>query len=393
MATLTIKLKQHTPIIHFQSDRTYATIRATELKPKLDKFLIDKEPSLPVNEKRALDYKVRISSIGHQPYPIPDRYPLFFGDMGEHDPQRQKKFVYSNDPVNIEFFSYNSSILTVIRNNCYEFFMKTNFGMRQSKGFGSFYIESINGQANRELYPLKYHFSIKRNEAPPYLWKQLFNDISLFYNSLRAGINLPHIPFYFKSMMFLYFKAKSIRWDKRSIKEEYFKRDIPSEQRLHPDSNGPIVWDRTTSTGQYNFLVKDLLGLSTAEVWQRYDRSRPVISKEDIDGVIKRFKSPIYFKPIKMPYGYEVWFDAEIVNPLFGGKIFNIKKDNRGALQLITPVLNQPNPIFDIHDFISFAVKQNLSTHVDEIFHETTQFKTLTRIYKEISENLRGGSQ
>ncbi len=37
---LTFKLKQHTPIIHFQHDQHGATLRATELKPKLDRFLI-----------------------------------------------------------------------------------------------------------------------------------------------------------------------------------------------------------------------------------------------------------------------------------------------------------------------------------------------------------------
>jgi len=35
-------LKQHTPLIHFQSDQSGATLRATELKPKLDRFLIEK---------------------------------------------------------------------------------------------------------------------------------------------------------------------------------------------------------------------------------------------------------------------------------------------------------------------------------------------------------------
>ncbi len=37
---LTFKLKQHTPIIHFRYDQTGATLRATELKPKLDKFVL-----------------------------------------------------------------------------------------------------------------------------------------------------------------------------------------------------------------------------------------------------------------------------------------------------------------------------------------------------------------
>jgi len=36
---LTFKLKQHTPIIHFQHDQHGTTLRATEIKPKLDRFL------------------------------------------------------------------------------------------------------------------------------------------------------------------------------------------------------------------------------------------------------------------------------------------------------------------------------------------------------------------
>ena len=40
MNHLSFKLKQHTPIIHFLPDQPGATLRATELKPKLDKFLI-----------------------------------------------------------------------------------------------------------------------------------------------------------------------------------------------------------------------------------------------------------------------------------------------------------------------------------------------------------------
>ncbi len=36
---LIVKLKQHTPIIHFQWDQAGATLRATELKPKLDRYI------------------------------------------------------------------------------------------------------------------------------------------------------------------------------------------------------------------------------------------------------------------------------------------------------------------------------------------------------------------
>ena len=75
---LTFKLKQHTPIIHFQHDQHGATLRASELKPKLDKFLIkklglikknEKGEDVPIDkyktwfnnkEKLSLDYKVKM---------------------------------------------------------------------------------------------------------------------------------------------------------------------------------------------------------------------------------------------------------------------------------------------------------------------------------------------
>lgn len=43
MKTLKVKLKQHTPLIHFQHDQYGATLRASEVKPKLDKYIIEHE--------------------------------------------------------------------------------------------------------------------------------------------------------------------------------------------------------------------------------------------------------------------------------------------------------------------------------------------------------------
>lgn len=43
MKTLKVTLKQHTPLIHFQHDQYGATLRASEVKPKLDEFIISRE--------------------------------------------------------------------------------------------------------------------------------------------------------------------------------------------------------------------------------------------------------------------------------------------------------------------------------------------------------------
>ncbi len=46
MFTFSIMLKQHTPIIHFQHPQAGATLRATEVKPKLDRFIIEQVTNL-----------------------------------------------------------------------------------------------------------------------------------------------------------------------------------------------------------------------------------------------------------------------------------------------------------------------------------------------------------
>lgn len=76
MYKLEIKLKQHTPLIHFQHDQDGATLRASEVKPKLDKFILNK---LSLEEKKKgrnegwikvkdnkmwLDYKMSIEAVG-----------------------------------------------------------------------------------------------------------------------------------------------------------------------------------------------------------------------------------------------------------------------------------------------------------------------------------------
>ncbi len=120
---LEFKLIQHTPIIHFQSYQDGATLRATELKPKLDKFLLSKNSKLPKSDKDSLNYKVKITSKDNKVTDI--------------------KFVTSNN-LKINFFSFNSEILKAIKENFSSFLAINNFGARQKKGYGSFSIKANN---------------------------------------------------------------------------------------------------------------------------------------------------------------------------------------------------------------------------------------------------------
>ena len=56
---------------------------------------------------------------------------------------KDKFFVTAeNNKVDIEILSFDKKILDAINKYFAEFLMKTNFGTRQSKGFGSFYLDT-----------------------------------------------------------------------------------------------------------------------------------------------------------------------------------------------------------------------------------------------------------
>lgn len=69
MYKLEITLKQHTPLIHFQHDQEGATLRASEVKPKLDKFILTKlgenptEEDFKIGEKEAIKEENNIQQL------------------------------------------------------------------------------------------------------------------------------------------------------------------------------------------------------------------------------------------------------------------------------------------------------------------------------------------
>ena len=186
---LTFTLKQHTPLIHFQHDQHGATLRATELKPKLDKFLIQqmggweqvpKAWKIPSQDTdiQALNYKIKIlanSKNEHVSGVIEnyyrdrrgntrrEKFPSFFGLMGEDGGRDSKAFTFY-DQITVSIFCLQEKLLDKIKNGLGTFFIKTNFGNRQSKGFGSFY------PAGTSTYPipgLQFKFTVDVKEVYP----------------------------------------------------------------------------------------------------------------------------------------------------------------------------------------------------------------------------------
>ena len=374
---LCFKLKQHTPLIHFQANQSGATLRATELKPKFDRFLKEyafggsvPEEFLIDKEKDALNYKVKIEQNLEPKEDIPERNSLFFGNMQPSDVSDEewnrfgkKYYKKSNREFKIEFFSFNTDLLNCIKDNFEAFLANTNFGTRQSKGYGSFYL------ADKKFNPSL----IKADRVYSFTTKNWEQDIKLLYQFLRQGINLPrpNNPFYSKPAIFAYAKSKGWQWDKKSIKEQFFNNKL--QQQIQAYSSDVLEYSSDTK-----YLVRDLFGLSSSQEWMSYNaRVEKVHNTQDDDEKIERFKSPITFKVVDNRVYF--WVNNTLNSFLDREFKITVSTQNNNELLLSTP------PEFDFNDFFDFTFNRlNLATHIEEKFHSTNEYKSLDRILTEI---------
>lgn len=145
-----VELKQQTPIVHFQYDQEGVTLRASDFKPRFDAFLYEKDKNTfnkilnrtpqDINEKESLPYKLSIEAKLEpiDRIEIKDHFEkLYFADIGKNETEKLK-MVMTNTKIKLKFFSYNKSLLEILEKYLDEFLCQTNFGLRQSKGFGSF---------------------------------------------------------------------------------------------------------------------------------------------------------------------------------------------------------------------------------------------------------------
>lgn len=173
MNTLKVILKQHTPLIHFQHEQCGATLRASEVKPKLDRFLIDKLGGIDKikkdchgwlvgkGEHPSLDYKMRIEAekpvegvklkSGQNPrnrkwntlgFPENNKL-LILTNMGGKDTEEELVNFSMHESITMTLNCKYDGMLEELKKNIPLFFSTTNFGQRQNKGFGSFTIRAI----------------------------------------------------------------------------------------------------------------------------------------------------------------------------------------------------------------------------------------------------------
>jgi hypothetical protein len=289
------KLKQHTPIIHFQSNESGATLRATELKPKFDRFLKkyvfnnEKEyKKFLIKDKEAFDYKVKIKPPKYSRKILYKTY-LSTRERNQNDkrigPYFGDFYGIEHSDVEIEFFSFNTELIKIIKENFEDFLIYESFGNRSNKGFGN-YTLATTSKEKFEQSIRKYFILIKKeeNEAP---LKWILDN----YQVLKSGKNRP----YKKSKLMEHFLKRGIHWEKRWIKR-VLKESYPDifndlKDEYHQDDFN------FTQNETYSF-VRCVLGMpkNYEFLLKSSKKDKLSVSVSCLNQNIEKFPSPIIFK-------------------------------------------------------------------------------------------------
>lgn len=407
MYKLEFTLRQHTPLIHFQHTQEGATLRATEVKPKLDRFILEhlgnenyekgvtkaRENKWMIgkqNTSESLNYKIDFKEHEYWKEEISEeeKFPCYFGNMGEENSKYPKGFVFAKSEIIGCISTFNPTLYSRLETDINAFWASHNFGTRQTKGFGSFYIRTVS-------IPTKFYFDVNVNRlenihhATKSHFKSLFDAIDLFHKIIRSGVNYPHLGIYIKSALFSYYKDVDIQWDKRSIKNFYFPNALRQQNNRH-DSPDILKEYSKKSQNDNNFLVRDVLGLAVESDWKGSEYDNAKISKKHADEVIERMLSPIVYKPrfvIKtLPNGQKSYYFRVYIYPNsipndFLGQTFNINSSttNQG-LHLDTPKVFKPNKYLE-YLCTEFELENNFK---DVERHKNHQ---ALNIFKQLREN------
>ena len=300
-------LKQHTPIIHFQYAQSGATLRATEVKPKLDDFILKKvgketakREGWLIGETDALDYKMRFRSPGEEPVPLTKEYDIYYGNMG--DDAIYVEGIFAKDrKVTMEIICFQRTLRETIDSVLENFFNVTNFGRMQNKGFGSFTLEPEVALSSRTQ-----HIRVAQQLCEQYgathcyyfpAGNQCFKRIKTVYSIIKSGVNFGG---YRRSLLFYYMHDMSIGNEKAWLKQNGM---APTDVGNHANS-GNYKKYRVSTQSHTPLYVRALLGVGDHVEYKRNGTKNLSISINCIEKdqkdkpLIERFPSPIFFKVV-----------------------------------------------------------------------------------------------
>lgn len=366
-----IELKQVTPYIHFQYNQEGATLRATEVKPKLDKFLHSKasiKNDWYIGDTKSLNYKMKFEAIGDAKVSKSIEYTkknmskeakaeihkFYFGNQGSNT-DTYKETVFHKDGIKMTVFCTIPELMALIKGNIAEFFILNNFGTRQNKGFGGFLVKTIDGNKVTDA-----HQAVINSCGKPFLYYSQFRAGSekmmsyayTVYTVMKGGSNSTkydtfagiyrdkdaYIKGYIQRAYLDDIGCNETGSDKAKI-----KKDVIRVQSGKEDRYGPANTTAPKYEGGYLF-VRALLGLADHYEFRDDIRGTRTCKIENAEG-IERFASPITIKIFDN--GFYFIFDEKKISKILG-KVFTLSSD--GAKN--DPVKIQVPNKFDVEKFI-----------------------------------------
>lgn len=315
--SFTVSLQQHSPLIHFQHHQQGACLRATELKPKLDSFIIKKhfkgefdlykkylveyqEKNEPKDKEKREKFREEIHKA--LDYKVTSTAELNF--TNRHKMIADDKIAVNLKNIKLKIFSFHPELLKIIKASLKPFFILTNFGTRQSKGFGCFTTQDTTQKDFEQIALQELGYIYKKRPRT----KEI-DEISEEYKVLKSGKNHGG---YTKSKLFDYMcNHQHIRWEKRLIKETL--------KNTHPDVFNSLMYDKKADHNRiahcpkpvenedYRY-IRALLGLAEHNEYRTFSHNNLRLKKiqitiKDPQKEIDRFQSPLQFKVFK-PYIY-----------------------------------------------------------------------------------------
>lgn len=354
------KLVQHTPLIHFQHSEPHACLRATEVKPKLDRFLIEqlekddrfgdgrwKKWFVGDGSQQSFDYMMRITPNSeqvdrtqsieraiaraeHRPpnASLHEIHKNYFGNMASgnniQDTIREtfKESLLYKDGLTLTIRCFIPELLTLIDEHIRGFFMMHNFGTRQRKGFGSFTVD-IRTEPNAPK-----GFDLVGKYCPNAYYCKLDNDVNadalldavwVISAFLRSGFNRGEGN-YVRGFVFRYFQREKnpLANDKAFVKQKVLHNvynEATRGEHLHPYGNNV----------RYRY-VRGLLGTNENSRFCRAPNAHtPVydIYTHSAEG-IERFPSPLLFKPIGK---FVFILPQKMPDEIFGSEFYILEKN------------------------------------------------------------------
>lgn len=436
---LTTKLICQAPMIHFQHYENGATLRASEVKPKFDRYIKAKEGWKDVpkefrvdKDHEALNYKMRfvdedcvwdsIDDVSFY-YGNDFRSKIRRGEKYQEAIQRQqqekgdKHLVTSNPTVTIVCF--NKELQKKIIKYIESFFIVTNFGTMQSKGFGSFvleesiekseahtdYYEKIiceNAELVADLYVMDtsgyMDTSGDKEDNQHDRIKKIFEDIKTFYQLTKSGLNYPfkernnlsvYGQYYKKGYLFKYMLKKGLENEKAlvkqkgiikpfmrvkeggSIRHEYIDK-IEVNKLKDPIDNKKFKKQKENFSKDNTRYVRALLGVGSRLNFVNQDEKKTLKEKGEWKRVkdferestvtienksIERMASPLQFKIIEN----KIFILAKPIPDGIFEKNFTFKNDkkNNKCIEVMTPSKFE----FNFADFLEKAINYYKKTN------------------------------